>query len=589
MTPPPPSDDRLAPASVPERAPIFAFNEQRRAIVDAVDRRVLADVKDARMLLSEAAFLEVKRQQVAGSDDTVPLSEWRAIARALGRMNDDECRQRLAVIVDRYAHDVAGNFDPRVYRFASRAMAPLIGMLMSPMQTLRHPTGALDLRALDGRVIIEGPVGTLRALADRGTLVFVPTHLSNLDSVVFGFALERAGLPPATYGAGKNLFTNPVLSYFMHNLGAYRVDRRLRHGLYKEVLKTYSCVLIERGYHSLFFPGGTRSRSGGVERRLKLGLAGTGVEALARTAAAGHPRPVYFVPATINYLLTLEAETLVDDFLSEEGKHRYIIEDDESSRPSRIAAFMRKLLGLDAGCVIRFSAPLDCFGNAVDDEGVSHDARGHAVDALSYLRDIDGRVGHDPARDAQYTRELGEAICAAYQRDTVVMATHLVAACAFERMAAAMGQAQAGQRGGAATAFGALPGAHAGDVNDIFAMLRQQDDVVVSRAELADRVERLRDRARELEAHGGIVLGPRLSRMTGRDILDEALRAFSGYHTSPVLEPRGDSLVLVDTRLIFYYQNRLAGHGLAADLIAPKREGKTARIALRSRAPAQAP
>ena len=53
----------------------------------------------------------------------------------------------------------------------------------------------------------------------------------------------------------------------MHNLGAYRVDRRLKHGLYKDVLKTYSCVLIERGYHSLFFPGGTRSRIGGVERR----------------------------------------------------------------------------------------------------------------------------------------------------------------------------------------------------------------------------------------------------------------------------------------------------------------------------------
>ena len=26
---------------------------------------------------------------------------------------------------------------------------------------------------------------------------------------------------------------------------------------------------------------------------------------------------------------------------------------------------MNKLLGLDAGCVIRFSHPLDCFGNAV--------------------------------------------------------------------------------------------------------------------------------------------------------------------------------------------------------------------------------
>ena len=50
----------------------------------------------------------------------------------------------------------------------------------------------------------------------------------------------------------------------------------------------------------------------------------------------------------------------------------------------------------------------------------------------------------------------------------------------------------------------------------------------------------------------------------------DALRAFAGYHTNPVLEPRGQELVLEDTRLLFYYQNRLAAHGLAFDAIAPK-------------------
>ena len=551
------------------QAPIFGFNQQRDALVDEVVRRVCDGVRDPQLVLNEAAFLEVKRQQASGRDDVVPYAQWRSLARSLGRMSRQETAEKLRDIVSRYANDVAGNFDPRVYRFASRAAAPIIGLIMSPMQTLRHLGGAFDLRALDGRVVIEGPVGLVRGLSEKGTLVFVPTHLSNLDSVVFGFALERAGLPPATYGAGKNLFTNPVLSFFMHNLGAYRVDRRLKHGLYKDVLKTYSCVVIERGYHSLFFPGGTRSRSGAVERKLKLGLAGTGVEAMGRSAASGTPRPVYFVPATINYLLTLEAETLVADFLQEEGKHRYIIEDDESSRPGRVAAFMRKLLGLDAGCVIRFGAPLDCVGNQVDEDGVSHDARGHAVSALSYLTDVDGRVGHDPPRDAQYTRELGEALVAAYLRDTVAMATHLVAACAFDKLRESMPS------------------------GDIFALLRSQDDVVVSRAELAERVERLRDRVRELEGRGGIVLGPRLGRASGRDILDEALRAFRGYHTTPVLESRGEDLVLVDTRLIFYYQNRLAAHGLAADHVAPRPPprggsdlpGKETQIALGCRAP----
>jgi len=539
------------------KPPIFRFNEQKDAIVDEVVRRACDAIRDPQLALSEAAFLEVRRQQIAGSDDTVTLGEWRAIARSLARMSADETRTKLHHVVRAYARDVAGNFDPRVYKFASRAAAPLIGALLSPAQTLRHLGGAFDLRALDGRVVIEGPVGTVRTLAEKGTIVFVPTHLSNLDSVVFGFALERAGLPPATYGAGKNLFTNPVLSFFMHNLGAYRVDRRLKHGLYKDVLKAYSCVLIERGYHSLFFPGGTRSRSGAVERKLKLGLAGTGVEAMARTAAAGKAQKVFFVPVTLNYLLTLEAETLIDDFLQEEGRHRYIIEDDESTRPGRVAAFMRKLLGLDAGCVVRFSRPLDCFGNTVDEDGVSHDARGHVVDPLTYLTDANGRIAPDAARDAQYTRELGEAIVDAYLRDTVVMPTHLVAACAFEELRKELGG------------------------RDIFALLRAQDDVLVPRAELALAVEKARDRLKELESRGRVVLLPRLARSSGREILDEALRAFSGYHTTPVLEARGDSLLLVDTRLIFYYQNRLAAHLPASGAVGA---GKAPRIALGSRA-----
>jgi glycerol-3-phosphate O-acyltransferase len=552
------------------KPPIFRFNEQKDAIVDEVVRRASNASRDPQMALSEAAFLEVKRQQIAGSDDTVTLGEWRSIARSLAKMSPDEARAKLHQVVRAYARDVAGNFDPRVYKFASRAAAPLIGALLSPAQTLRHLGGAFDLRALDGRVVIEGPVGTVRSLAEKGTLVFVPTHLSNLDSVVFGFALERAGLPPATYGAGKNLFTNPVLSFFMHNLGAYRVDRRLKHGLYKDVLKAYSCVLIERGYHSLFFPGGTRSRSGAVERKLKLGLAGTGVEAMARTAAAGKAQKVFFVPVTLNYLLTLEAETLIDDFLQEEGKHRYIIEDDESSRPGRVAAFMRKLLGLDAGCVVRFSRPLDCFGNTVDEDGVSHDARGHVVDPLTYLTDAKGDIGPDAARDTQYTRELGEAIVDAYLRDTVVMPTHLVAACAFEELRKGVG------RGAAANETDRRGNEADRGARDIFAMLRAQDDVLVPRAELALAVEKVRDRLKELESRGRVVLLPRLARSSGREILDEALRAFSGYHTTPVLEARGDSLLLVDTRLIFYYQNRLAGHLPHAGA------GKAPRIALGS-------
>jgi len=360
---------------------------------------------------------------------------------------------------------------------------------------------------------------------------------------VFGYALERAGLPPATYGAGKNLFTNPILSFFMHNLGAYRVDRRLRHTLYKDVLKTYSCVLVERGYHSLFFPGGTRSRSGGIERKLKLGLVGSAIEAYARTVRAGRERRVYFVPSTINYLLTLEAETLIRDYLSEVGRSRFIIEDDESSRLGRMATFIRKLLDMESSVIIRFGEPLDPFGNAVDDAGDSFDRRGRRVEPASYVRDADGNVVLDAARDAQYTRELGEEIVKSYLQNTVIMATQVVAAACFARL-----------RKGSPR-------------NDLFTVLRQRDAIVVPRDELAADVRHLKEQLVEMEARGEIRCGDFVRSASGGDLVERALRAFAGYHSEPVMTPRRDGIALQDPNLLFYYQNRLAAHGLGWDVL----------------------
>ena len=126
------------------------------------------------------------------------------------------------------------------------------------------------------------------------------------------------------------------------------------------------------------------------------------------------------------------------------------------------------------------------------------------------------------------------------------MPTHVVAAAAFEHLRHAAGKA------------------------DLFAILRSGDDVVVPRARLASDVEHLLGRIHAMEEKGEIVMGPALKGASAGVVLEEALRAFAGYHATPVLAVRGPDLVLEDTRLLFYYQNRLAAHGLAFDGIAPK-------------------
>lgn len=535
--------------SMEPNAPIFGFNEARADIVRTVIERVVAGTKDPLLALNDAAYHETKRLEGSRRpSDQKELAEWQRLARSLRRMTDEERRARLREIAERYGWDIAGNFNPRVFQFSTRLVPPIVTALLAPRtlaQLVRNPAKLISFEALSDKVLVEGPLAKLRSLVQRGTAVYLPTHQSNMDSIVFGYALERAGLPPATYGAGKNLFTNPILSFFMHNLGAYRVDRRLKHSFYKDVLKTYSCVLLERGYHSLFFPGGTRSRSGGIERRLKLGLMGSAVEAYARTLLAGKERRIFFVPATINYLVTLEAETLIADFLSETGKGRFIIEDDESTRLGRVTDFMRKLLGMQGAVVIRFSDPIDFFGNRVDEEGRSFDRRGREIDPASYVRDHQGRVAVDPSRDAQYTRELGEEICRAYTKDTVIMATHLVAAACFAELR------------------------KASPSGDLFSVLRQRDAVTIPRDDLARSVAELKDRLRELELADEVAASEQVRQHSGGDLVEVALRAFAGYHASPVLVSRPEGITLSDTNLLFYYQNRLAAHGLSWDVIGP--------------------
>ena len=333
------------------------------------------------------------------------------------------------------------------------------------------------------------------------------------------------------YGAGKNLFTNPIISFFMHNLGAYRVDRRVRARLYKQALKTYSCVMIERGYHSLFFPGGTRARSGMVERRLKLGLAGTAVEAFARNQVFGIDRPVWFVPVTINYGLVMEAETLIEDHLKLTGEARYVIDDDEFSRVDRWVSFFRKLVGTEGACVLHFGRPVDPFGNPVDDEGRSIAPGGRAIDPGSYIL-RGGKPVLDANRDAGYTRELGDFLLERYRRETVLMTTQLVAHVIFRRLVRE------------------TPGV------DLFGRLRYRGEVSARREDLRVDIGETRDRAKKMAERSELRLHASLRDGDPDELLDSAIGMWNGYHTRTVARQEGGQLVATDPTMLLYYQNR---------------------------------
>src|SRR5690606_10774415 len=486
----------------PSDPKIFWFNSERNDIVQEVVRRIMeryeAD-ESVELIVNDAAYHEMRRLETRTDDRASHgLEYWRGVIRRVGRMSWEGKHETLREITERMAHDVAGNFDPRVYKFAAKVVPSLLTGVMNPSKLMQT---VLTRRAsLDELVRGEGPIETIRRLQNKGTIVLVPTHSSNLASLAIAWVLFREGLSPAVYGAGKNLFTNPIISFFMHNLGAYRVDRRIKAQLYKDVLKTYSSILIERGYHSLFFPGGTRSRSGAIERHLKPGLADTGAEAFARNQSQGIHRPVYFVPATINYALVLEAETLIDDHLKESGRARYIIEDDEFSRIERWIAFFNRLQNFETACVIRFAEPMDPFCNPVDDDGCSLAPDGRRIDPASYVT-WRGSRAVDYARDAAYTRDLGQAIAAKYISETVIMATQLVAHVIFRRLVRA------------------TPGL------DLFSRLRYRGEIAIPMDELLPELGRARDALAELERAGRVHLSPLLRRASPDRFFERALAA----------------------------------------------------------------
>lgn len=195
----------------------------------------------------------------------------------------------LETVVSRYASEIEGSFSPKVYGFATRVLPLGITALLNGTTPAAALLRVSELPRLGDRLVLSGEIEQLRALVRAGTVVLAPTHVSNLDSLLLGYGIHKLGLPPFAYGAGLNLFESRVLGFFMHNLGAYAVDRSKSDPLYRELLKGYATVALERGQHQLFFPGGTRSRSFAIERRLKKGLLGTTLAAFSNNLAAHRP------------------------------------------------------------------------------------------------------------------------------------------------------------------------------------------------------------------------------------------------------------------------------------------------------------
>ncbi len=503
---------------------------------------------DLNDLLGKTLFSEQRRtkEEPWKVDPPKERREWKKLAKMLVTRSIDEdetisadkaSRNILGRIVHRYAEEIVGHFRIPTFKFARRFLSFFFGRLLNAADGRSFRSLFSKRILLEERLLVRGYVDEVRELSKTGTVVFVPTHFSNLDSILIGYAMDQvAGLPAVSFGAGLNLYNTGYTAYFMNRLGAYRVDRRKRNPIYMTTLKTMSKLIIGHGVPSLFFPGGTRSRSGALETKLKLGLLGTAVEAQRQNYEDGREEDkIYIVPVVLSYPFVLEAQFLIEQHLKKVGQERYIKATDSFHSLRSILKFIWGVFSKGNKITIALGRPMDVLGNRVEADGKSYSKSGRLVSTRDYFRNQFGDINRDYQRENEYTRMLGQHIVERYHADGIILPSHLVSYAAFGMLEKT------------------FPG------NDLYALLRlPAEDFFFDPNGLNTVVGQLRDRLLKLTKEDGAKVAPQLYD-SPEEIVRQGIETLGNFHIDKPLRFDKKKRIVSDSfAMLYYYHNRLS-------------------------------
>ncbi len=447
----------------------------------------------------------------------------------------------LRDIISRYVNEISGNFKKSRYRLTRTLVTVGFSRLLNTARF--HGLKGLfkGPLTLQDKIHIRGEANKLRKLARIGTIVMVPTHFSNLDSITIGWVIHTLGLPPFIYGAGLNLFNISIFAYFMNSLGAYKVDRRKKNMIYLETLKTYSSLALRKGCHSLFFPGGTRSRSGQIESKLKLGLLGTAVETQRiniMNSNGGEVNKIFIVPMVINYTFVLEAVQLIRDYLAQKGQERYYLETDRYSSSFKILRFLFRFFIHGSNISVTVGTPMDLFGNEVNEEGKSMDKYGHMINIKDYFT-LNGKLTVNLQRENEYTKMLADKIVREFHKNARVFSSHICAFVAFEMF----------RRNNPKL--------------DLYSLLRVPvEELILPYTEFKNSFLKLREVIFNMEKSGKIQISDHLFHENIDELIRFGVNNLGIFHTRrPLIINKNGDVTTKDITTLYYYRNRLDGYG----------------------------
>ncbi|MBK9399181.1 MAG: 1-acyl-sn-glycerol-3-phosphate acyltransferase [Saprospiraceae bacterium] len=444
------------------------------------------------------------------------------------------------MVIHRYAEEIVGTFNVKTFKLIRTVLTSLFKRLLN--KGININSQKADKVLLD-KLMIYGPIEQIRSIATKGTVILLPTHSSNLDSILIGYTMDyKLGLPGPAYGAGLNLYNFGPAAYFMNRLGAYRVDRRKKNAIYLSTLAGMSKLSIQKGTNSLFFPGGTRSRSGELEDKLKLGLLSTVIEAQRSIYDEGREDKVFVVPLVLSYHFVLEAKNLIEDFLKKTGKERYTKSRNEFTSVRSWTKFIYQFISKGSDITMSFGRPMDCIGNFVDNDGHSLDNRGNLIDIKDYFIS-DGKLSTNHQRESEYTKNLGNKIVERYKAENIVLSSHLVSYVAFQLFK------------------------EANKNLDLFALLSlPEDEYFFSRDSFVEQsrivIELLKEKASQ-----GLLKLPEIFIKDTIDIVLDGIAQIGTFHSSrPITVHKNGDFYSQDFRLLYFYNNRLESYGYQSEI-----------------------
>ena len=453
----------------------------------------------------------------------------------------DELKALTESILTRYANEIVGGFRYKTYLFAQKVIPVVLRRMLNSASAKNFDRIFSKKHSLKDKLFYAGEIDLIRKLATKTTLVFVPTHFSNLDSMLVGWTINSIGVPPVTYGAGLNLFRNSILARFIGRLGAYKLDRRKKNDLYNNTLKMYSQQLIEEECNSLFFPGGTRSRSGALETRFKLGLLGTVVDAQYEICKKENEdfKKIVIIPTVINYYFVLEAKQLIEQHLKKTGKEKFYLNNEADIKGfTTILGYLWNFFSAESQAAVTFCPPIDVFGNRIDENLASIDKNGNHINIKDYFKQNDTYV-NDKQRNFTFTKFLGDHILKSFKKGTIVFTSQLVAFVAYQMI-----QKQHPKM-------------------DIYGILRlPEEDRIVAYDDFSKNVYTLINYLKQKAQRNEILLDKHLFGSIDA-VIEHGIKNLGTYHKGKLLVINKEGYVSSENvALLMFYHNRLTGFEL---------------------------